>query len=97
MVDPRRPRQPVLAGDLRIEVKRGTGLAPWLKRDIGPARAHCLPPEVLAANATGEPPAALRAEKTPRGLPAGSGFVLRWIPAFAGSTQAALEPDSRVR
>jgi hypothetical protein len=44
MVDPRRPREPVLAHDLGIKVERGTGVAPCLERDSWPIRPHGAPP-----------------------------------------------------
>ena len=46
MIDPRRSRQPILADDLRIEMKRGTGLMPCFIRDVGPRRAHGVPPSL---------------------------------------------------
>src|SRR5215470_731968 len=40
MVDPWRPREPILADDLGIQMQRGTGFAPCLEGDVGPDRVH---------------------------------------------------------
>src|SRR6516165_1295408 len=45
MVDPRCPREPILADDLGIQMKCGTGLSPCSVGDCRPDRGHgnCLP------------------------------------------------------
>lgn len=52
MVEPRRSRKSVLTHDLRIDMERGTCLAPLLERDVWPVCVQVLPPRKLHGHST---------------------------------------------